>query len=129
MVHGLRVLQLARNSYLTYQSGIAYQILLKNISFQFQKQFLNNCDHFKNKACISPQVVCKAVKRDKSGLRTHLSVQKCNISQITRLASISKAQQHSKCKHNDTGSAQPNKYIFKNNTQVIYKVMFVENLY
>ena len=39
----------------------------KNISFQFHKQFLNHCDHSKNRACISPQVLFKAVKIDKSG--------------------------------------------------------------
>ena len=37
------------------------------INFQFNKQFSNHCDHSKNRACISPQVFCKAVKIDKSG--------------------------------------------------------------
>ena len=39
----------------------------ENISFQFHKQFSNHCDHSKNRACISPQVVCKTIKIDKSG--------------------------------------------------------------
>ena len=34
--------------------------------FSVPQQFSNNCDHIKQ-ACISPQVVCKAVKIDKSG--------------------------------------------------------------
>jgi hypothetical protein len=42
------------------------------MSFQFIKQFSNHCDRSKDRACISPQVVCKAVKIDKSGAMNSL---------------------------------------------------------